>query len=136
LDVKGAPEDLEHRQVGRALSIGRALPFEPRDRLAVERLPELEQQPRLADPRFTHHAHDLTSTRLRALPALGEPPQFMLASGQRAESTLDAHLEATPPPAPPRDVEDTHRLRAALDGHRAQRVRSDVAFHGAVTALG
>ena len=76
-DLKAGAKDLEQRQVRRALPVGRALPFEPCDRLVLERLPELEQQSRLAHPRLAHQADDLASARLRSLPASGEAPQFL-----------------------------------------------------------
>src|SRR5262249_59675791 len=101
-------------QVRCPLPVGRALPFEPRDRLAPQRLPELEEQPRLADARLAHQAHDLTMPRFRSFPTRGEEAQFLLPARQRGEAALDADLEAAPPPAPPRDVEDAYRLPAPL----------------------
>ena len=136
LDLETGPEDLEERQVGCAVAIGRALALEPRDRLTLQRLPELEQQPRLADTRLADDTHDLALPGSRALPALAEEAQLPPSTRQGTQPALHADLEAAAPRAPPRDVEDPHRLGPALDGDGPQRLGADVALHGPVRGLG
>ena len=136
LDLEAGPEDLEQRQVRCAVAIGRALALEPRDRLTLQRLPELEQQPRLADTRLADDTHDLALPGSRALPALAEEAQLPPSTRQGTQPALHADLEAAAPRAPPRDVEDPHRLGPALDGDGPQRLGADVALHGPVRGLG
>jgi hypothetical protein len=99
-DPEVLAQDVEHRQIGHRPAVGRAGPLQVRDPLPAQALPELEEQPRLADAGLAEDADHLAVSPLGRLPAAPQelellaPPHEGGHSPSRREPRGGAGLEA------------------------------------------
>ena len=99
LDRVEAADRVDDREEGGVHSERCAAAFRVEVRLRAEPAPELEEQPRLADPGLAHQEHDAPAPAARARERLGELRELALAASQRREPRVGERGE--PPGALP-----------------------------------
>ena len=105
-------QHLEYRQVGDAGAIGQAVTFEIRDVLAPEGLPELVEEPRLAEPRLAHDAHDLAVSGPDRRQAASQQLEFLATAHEGRHAPLGGQPRALP------SDQRVHGLRSRSAGAR------------------
>ena len=115
----GRPHQVQHGQERDRAAEGQATPLEISDRPAGQRVPELEEQPRLADPGFADDAHHLSASGLHLDLQGAQRADLPGTSDELAQGTLAARLQRRAALAASDDQVDGHWHRPAADLHRA-----------------
>ncbi len=127
-DAAVLADDLEHRQIGHRLAVGRAVALEPRDAAAAQPAAELPQEAGLAHAGLSHHAHHLPAPGLRAREQFLQVLELALAADQRGERRPGGRVEARAARPQPEHAIRRHRLRPAAHRQRPHRLESHVAL--------
>ena len=129
LQVAVAPEEVEHREVGRGLAVGDRRTFEHQPPLGAVGVHKLVDQARLPDTGLSHHGHHLPMPRPGLLQGLLQRLQLMVPSDKPAQPTRRSRLQAAADGRDPDQLEHLHGLCQALDGDRSQGVHPHQPFH-------
>ena len=117
-DEAGGAEDLQHRQERDRRAVGETVALDVGDRRPAEPLPELVEQPRLADARLPDDPHDLAAPGASRGQAAVEEVELLPAPHEAGHLALDAQPG---PLAPAQVVKRAARSRAARVEARARR---------------
>ena len=128
LDLEVALEQLRDRQIRRGLAVGERPAFEDQPLGPGHGLRDLVEEPRFADAGLAHDGHDLATARLRLRERCVELVELGSAPDEAREPPARRGLQPRARPAGARDLEDLERDFEALDRHRAQRPRLDIAL--------
>jgi hypothetical protein len=91
--------------------------------------PELEQEPRLADPRLAEHEHRLTASAQRLREPVVQDSQLTLPAHEGGEPLLSLRLKAASDGPRALDAERADRAGLALDHELAERLEAEVGVH-------
>ena len=128
-DGEVALEEIDHRQIGRRLTVRDRAGLEDEPAVDAVRVGDLPDQARLAHAGFPHHRHHLPMAAAGAAQRLAELVQLALAPHEAGQPARRRRVEPRAPGSGPPQLVDLDRLLQPLHRHRPQGVDLDVALH-------
>src|SRR5262249_38285102 len=94
LDLEVTPQQVDHRRIGRGLTVGHAGRLKHQTVMGAMRVSELPKQPRLADTGFANHRDHLAASAACKLKRFAELRQFACAPNELRQTARGVCFEA------------------------------------------
>jgi hypothetical protein len=123
VDLEIAPQELDHREVGRGPPVGEGAALEETEAVRLYGVGDLPDKARLAHARVADQGQDAAAAQSRPRRRRARLGQLHPAAHEERESALGGRLEPGAGPARADELESLDRRRESLDLHRSKRAR-------------